>query len=75
MCVCDPTVPFGCQCYNYHNLCDKYHHRPILRMVSLKTCLLMSILGTMRGGLVIRRRTQEQEVGGSILTQVAVLYP
>ena len=28
-----------------------------------------------RGGLVVERRTPEQEVGGSILTQVAVLYP
>ena len=28
-----------------------------------------------RGGLVVERRTKEQEVGDSILTQVAVLYP
>ena len=28
-----------------------------------------------RGGLVVQRRNPEQEVGGSILTQVAVLYP
>ena len=28
-----------------------------------------------RGGLVVERRTPEREVGGSILTQVAVLYP
>ena len=27
------------------------------------------------GGLVVERWTPEQEVGGSILTQVAVLYP
>ena len=27
------------------------------------------------GGLVVERRTPEREVGGSILTQVAVLYP
>ena len=26
-------------------------------------------------GLVVERRTPEREVGGSILTQVAVLYP
>ena len=28
-----------------------------------------------RGGLVVERQTLEREVGGSILTQVAVLYP
>ena len=28
-----------------------------------------------RGGLVVERRTPERGVGGSILTQVAVLYP
>ena len=28
-----------------------------------------------RGGLVVGRRTPEPEVGGSILTRVAVLYP
>ena len=28
-----------------------------------------------RRGLVVERRTPEREVGGSILTQVAVLYP
>ena len=28
-----------------------------------------------RGGLVVERRTPEREVGGTILTQVAVLYP
>ena len=28
-----------------------------------------------RGGLVVERLTPEREVGGSILTQVAVLYP
>ena len=28
-----------------------------------------------RGGLVVECRTPEREVGGSILTQVAVLYP
>ena len=28
-----------------------------------------------RRGLVIERRTPEREVGGSILTRVAVLYP
>ena len=28
-----------------------------------------------RGGLVVKRRTPEREIGGSILTQVAVLYP
>ena len=27
------------------------------------------------GGLVVERRTPEPEVGGSILTRVAVLYP
>ena len=28
-----------------------------------------------RGDLVVERRTLEREVGGSIFTQVAVLYP
>ena len=28
-----------------------------------------------RDGLVVERRTPEREVGGSSLTQVAVLYP
>ena len=28
-----------------------------------------------RGGLVVERRTPERVVGGSILNQVAVLYP
>ena len=28
-----------------------------------------------RSGIVVERRTPEREVGGSILTQVAVLYP
>ena len=28
-----------------------------------------------RGGLVVERRSPEREVGGSILTQVAVLCP
>ena len=28
-----------------------------------------------RGGIVVVRRTQEREVGGLILTQVAVLCP
>ena len=28
-----------------------------------------------RGGLVVERRTPERKVGGSIFTQIAVLYP
>ena len=35
---------------------------------------LLGICGR-RGGLVVERRTPEREVGGSMLTQVAVLCP
>ena len=37
--------------------------------------LLDSLHRGRRGGLLVERRTPEREVGGSILTQVAVLYP
>ena len=38
------------------------------------TCMVY-LKGQRRGSLVVERRTPEREVGGSILTQVAVLYP
>ena len=40
------------------------------------TCLLAhNVEAGRRGCLVLERRTPEREVGGSILTQVPVLYP
>ena len=42
-------------------------HRNIKLNRSDKTCELR------RGGLAVKRRTPERDVGGSILTQVAVL--
>ena len=41
----------------------------------LKVYMLLFSSRTQRGGLVVERRTPEREVGGSILTQVAVLCP
>ena len=45
-------------------------------MYCIKLFIQASTTGSWRrGGLVVERRTPEQEVGGSILTQVAVLCP
>ena len=44
--------------------------------ISAMTWQILSISTFGRlGGLVVERRTPEREVGGSILTRVAVLYP
>ena len=40
---------------------------------STKPFIVKLLYGWRRGGLVVERRTPEREVGGSIITQVAVL--
>ena len=45
------------------------------RKMTAGTTQLITIVNGRRGGLVVERRTPEREVGGSILTRVAVLYP